>query len=194
MNHGKVDVWFRRGDAGGQSWRHRCPGRAEPAHVMIDGAQIGIVDLAQPIPGHWCLGAHVAGQGDPLVLVDPVDQQAQVGRIGCSLFVGPSSPAPFQPLLLRHIPGLVHKALGVAVVAAGNLYQVAAAFDFRDCGGWCRWRRATGQQGDDQQGEDQGNHRAHGVSPQMSIGRTVPVVPCGCKGEVVDGRALLAVS
>jgi len=104
-------------------------GRSEIANEAVDVLEILRLHVVQREPGHGRTVLRALGHGHPLHFIHVLQHQAQVARIGRAPGAAPAQGIALEPVLLRHLAAALRVAGRMAVVAAGNLHQVATALD-----------------------------------------------------------------
>src|SRR5690606_1549073 len=150
-------------------------GLAERAHEAVDRAAVALAHLPQREVGHQRTGVQVGGLGQPLLLTERADAQAQVGGIARAPGAEVSQWRADEPFGRGDVAAAFGVAGGMAVVAAGDPHQELALGGQRVGGGLAggggggsgRGRRggpalAGGGREDGRQDEQHDRVRAHG--------------------------------
>src|SRR5687768_8732043 len=124
---GELHVRLRRCLVGRNIGGRRLARGPEVAHVAVDRAQIGAAHVVQIEPRHGRTRAQRLRLLDPFLFLEALHVKPQVGRVG-----GPPGPAPAErvagePFGFRRLTAAHRVACSVAVVAAGDADEVAAA-------------------------------------------------------------------
>ena len=99
------------------------------------------------------------------------DQKPQISGIGRTPGAVKTERAPLEPVLFGRLGVALRETVGVAVVAAADFYQIAAA---RDLGGVLGAGRLRAERHSDREqgGETNGGDKAHRLPPEVLVVRS----------------------
>src|SRR6516164_4530335 len=176
----------RRGNAGRQILRRLLAGRSERADVSVDRLLILRRHPAQGPPRHRRVRLRRARELEPLSLGHMADQKPQISGIGCTPGAVKTERAPLEPVLFGCLGVALRETVGVTVVAAADLYQIAAAGDL---GGVLRAGRQRAERHPDceQGGETSGGDKVNRLPPEVLVVRSAKMAHAGWSSPIHIG-------